>query len=117
MSKEFNKYEYNKLCAEFMGYEYYGWNHPFHKKDVSKRGYWAKKNAKSHDIRLNVLFNPLRFDSDWNWIMEVVGKICTVYKDTPITSVHLLNHPIFTPKEAVVQAIWEFLNWYNEQKS
>lgn len=95
----------------------------------------------------------LKFDSDWNWIMEVVEKIKSL-KETKgkgagtlmVNKFEMSNYSVLIGfengdyygsiyvghtdngkyyksqkdvnnlKEAVVQAIWEFLNWYNEQK-
>jgi hypothetical protein len=48
--------------------------------------------------------------------MEVVEAIAVYYKDKEIPQIHLLNQPIFSSKEAVVQAINQFLIWYNENK-
>jgi histidinol-phosphate/aromatic aminotransferase/cobyric acid decarboxylase-like protein len=88
--KPFNKEEYNRMCAEFMEWDY-----------IEKK-----------------------FDTDWNWIMEVVEKI-QYYKALIISINHCeiyfmpndgirINVGGRTTKEAVVQAIWEFLNWYNQ---
>lgn len=83
--------DYNKRCAELLGWE----------NDTS-------------------LLN-LRFHSDWNWIMEVVDAIekvawvnikgCAV----DISTIVNLNAP--TKKEAVVQAINQFLIWHGTQSS
>lgn len=62
------------------------------------------------------------FHSDWNWIMEVVEAIekkaawvsikgCAV----DISTIANLNAP--TKKEAVVQAINQFLIWYEQNKT
>jgi hypothetical protein len=61
-------------------------------------------------------YDLLKFDSDWNWIMEVVRAIAMYYTDKEVPQVHLLNQPIFTPKEAVVQAINQFLIWFKQNK-
>jgi predicted phosphohydrolase len=67
----------------------------------------------------------LNFASDWNWIMEVVEKIEDIYRIQPIQIAgtrclihtnHTFNVYRSSKKEAVVQAIWEFLNWYNKNK-
>lgn len=127
---EFNKTDFNKQCADFMGYQYFGWNHPNHQKEVSSRGYWAKKGAKIHNAKLNVRVNPLRYDFDWNWIMEVVEKIESLGYWVCIQNTYIgfgkkndessflsysFSNMRTTKKEAVIQAIWEFLNWYNNQ--
>ena len=107
--KPFNKEEYNKLCAELLG---------LHRSDKVAI---YKMTAYPYDF--------LRFDFDWNWIMEVVEKIeslgfmfnifqqdALIEKDNKfIVVTHAIK--VKTKKEAVVQAIWEFLQWYNNQKS
>ena len=117
--KPFNKEEYNKLCAELLG---------LHRSDKVAI---YKMTAYPYDF--------LRFDFDWNWIMEVVDKI-----NDPDNGIMVSIHPnscMITDngrrgkwsinaisnivriidakdrKEAVVQAIWEFLQFYNQQKS
>lgn len=134
--KPFNKTEYNKLCAEFLGWTYYGWNNPLHNSSISKQGYWV--NEKSISIKLSdrIRKNPLIFDFDWNWIMEVVEKIekelpniyfqiedneCYVFDISKFDDTQMF--PIImsdignSKKEAVVQAIWEFLQWYENNKN
>ena len=62
----------------------------------------------------------MQFHSDWNWIMDVVDAIekkswvnikgCAV----DISTIANLNAP--TKKEAVVEAINQFLIWYEQNK-
>jgi len=107
--KPFSKVEYNKLCAEFLG-----WNYLISGVYKDELTIYKKEE--------------LKFDSDWNWIMEVVEKIekeCGVSivggpVKKPTCVIYLGNLKAKSgqgnsKKEAVVQAIWEFLNWYNEQ--
>lgn len=89
--------EYNKRCAEFLG--------------MDNDAFLLEKQ-----IEKNTAICHLNFHSDWNWIMEVVEAIVIYYKDKEIPQIHLLNQPIFTPKEAVVQAINQFLIWYEQNK-
>jgi hypothetical protein len=70
----------------------------------------------------------MKFHSDWNWIMEVALKIRsmqpfeTIYNDEmsilPFVELRskLVKAGLHFNKEEVLQAIWQFLNWYNEQK-
>jgi hypothetical protein len=117
----FNKEEYNRMCAEFLGGTLYKmeaplnpqwFNLPFQKKGIPE--------------------GLLKFDTDWNRIMEVVDKI-----NDPENGIMVSIHPnscMITDngrrgkwslnsisnivrvidakdrKEAVIQAIWEFLN-------
>ena len=118
--------EYNKMCAEFLG-----WTIdqdeiltvPEECK-VKPQIYWpAYKN--------------LLFHSDWNWIMEVVEAIeklkfnvritiaCIKIENafdndsnlSPIYKFHSIQGEFESKKEAVVQAINQFLIWYNEQRT
>ncbi len=119
--KPFNKEEYNIMCAEFMGGV----------KEVIPEGGLA--GYKEGTVLWSYLFSShkdpvtyLDFDDDWNWIMEVVEKI-QFYKALIISINHCEIHFMpndgirinvggRTTKEAVVQAIWEFLNWYKKQQ-
>lgn len=108
---QFNKEEYNKMCAEFLKWE----------------------------VEMPEDLN--QFDSDWNWIMEVIDKIeitsmdfhgrfrvfissdnCCINATNLDTSRETRCYAYFndcygaSKKEAVVQAIWEFLNWYKKQR-
>ena len=73
----------------------------------------------------------MRFHSDWNWIMEVVEaieKLGYYTKNECIRNVNYFNiyelknnEETFygsgnnSKKEAVVQAIYQFLKWYNNE--
>ena len=125
--KSYNQKEFNKLCAEFLG-----WN--------LEDGYY---NRDMHHEYSFVKDDELKFHSDWNWIIEVVEKIenlrgvtvetnnnwvgeftivirCSGYSGTYYKSINKprVSHgqDFRTKKEAVVESIWQFLNWYNEQK-
>ncbi len=77
-----------ELIARFMGYEYYGWNSEFHRaKPEYTSGYWGLKGAKVHALKIqgSMLFNPLKYNSSWDWLMPV-GKRCqdvTTAQDYP----------------------------------
>ena len=134
--KEFNKEEYNKICAEFLG-----WKEDFaHESDkygyiqtidghitpfINLGGHESNRSMYIHSI------SQLKFDLDWNWIMEVVEKIETLFDGfvlfkiedescfVAVTGVQNYNNytTMATKKEAVVHAVWHFLNWYKENKS
>ena len=133
--KPYNEQEFNKLCAEFLG-----WKEDFaHESDEygyiqTVDGYMTPfinvdiihSIISEYNISENIhSITQLKFDSDWNWIMEVVEKISINYDWSiekvvgvyqvliPISQTNVINT---NKKEAVVQAIWQFLNWYNEQK-
>jgi hypothetical protein len=115
--KDFNKEKYNKLCADFLGCS------------QRKFGFWNGEGKLIQSKSL-LLTSDLRFHSDWNWIMEVVEKIETLFDGfvlfkiedescfVAVTGVQNYNNytTMATKKEVVVQAIWEFLNWYNINK-
>ena len=127
--KPYNEQEYNKLCAEFLGGKIKedGWNFCLTDFGVKYCGYGFHEGFE------------LKFHSDWNWIMEMVEAIeklkfrfeialnevnlyciseekrfsCAInYHDCENygEEIHL------TKKEAVVQAINQFIDWYNKQK-
>lgn len=96
--------EFNKRCAEFLGGVY----------DSDMTKYWFHL-----PVKWDGLFPPttedLKFHSDWNWIMEVVEAIQMLETKYTVSTDELLGLQLRTSKEAVVQAINQFLIWYNEQ--
>lgn len=109
--------EYNKRCAEFLGVKF-----EIHSST------WRYKN---------LIVTELLFHSDWNWIMEVVAAIERLNENRYYVSIlesecsiidkqaaeneenPFMIEPVATcleatsKKEAVVQAINQFLIWYN----
>lgn len=124
--------EFNKRCAEFLGAIY--------SENAEAWGFGNAKNIGSkkyngvmyHNIIEAERFEKeLKFDSDWSWIMEVVEAIekldkieDSVYRVTTfcnICKIDTSNGEIawsksVTKQEAVVEAINQFLIWYNEHK-
>lgn len=98
--------DYNKKCAEFLGYIYYpDW-------DLFRLG---------HDVNNSPVKqykpNNLKFHSDWNWIMEVVEAIEKSHawvkiRGQAVDISTIANTCASTKKEAVVQAIYRFLIWH-----
>lgn len=141
MNKEFNKSEYNKMCAEFLGKDKKGddvtWTFP----EYLNGKLWVDEHffdgTDEYCGRRQTSISELKFDSDWNWIMEVVEKIndrengisvsihpnsCLITNygtrgkwnlNTSANLVRVIDAK--NRKEAVIQAIWEFLMWFNEQ--
>ena len=131
--KPFNKEEYNRMCAEFMGLV---------EAKPYKTAYTTNNSTNLPASFLELVHSEMegeswyvypKFDTDWNWIMEVVDKIESLGYYTNILSadndskrhtMHIVEvHKseeytefIDSKKEAVVQAIWVFLNWYNQQQ-
>ena len=125
--------EYNKRCAEFLG-----WKETTEQFKID----WVGCKTKERLDRLNKQYIPIlekngdvlfpdfsviNFHSDWNWIMEVVeaienrGIVVLIGKNTCVieqtygkTTIELPSIKKNSKKEAVVEAINQFLNWYNE---
>lgn len=115
--------EYNKRCVEFLGWRK---THP---------------NIKNWHIYITLIgsisYDKMLFHSDWNWIMEVVEKIQTLDKLGGIVMIqqgrcritsrmagdntvyadvsYYYLHGMRKQKEAVVQAIHQYLIWYNNE--
>lgn len=121
--KPYNEQEFNKLCAEFLGAIEY----------IPKPWYYFPQYKQHHYFPNRTYPNRftvsmMRFHSDWNWIMEVVEKIenlgfqfagrkSTYYVvDENTGGAEIIAITASTKKQAVVEAIWGFLNWYNEIK-
>lgn len=72
-------------------------------------------------------YDMMKFHSDWNWIMEVVEKI-QYYRACIISNNHCEIHMMRTDnitsinigarstQLATIQAIDQFIDWYNKQK-
>jgi hypothetical protein len=107
--------EFNILCAKFLGwyYENFVW-----KSIISHNGGFMAISKT----------DKLEFHSDWNLIMEVVENIEELKINTSLTNKYFnimsVNNQTgitlgssknaTTKKEAVIQAIWQFLNVYNK---
>lgn len=150
MNKEFNKEEYNKMCAEFIGWELHlaknalNWPDGTFMEWDDEEEFWIMNPTEefkkfrivchTEEVGLGYRFklfdqyyykSGLRFDEEWNWIMVVVEEIENLVNSrVDIDSSHVLiqYNDWFTiiqkesKKEAVVEAIWEFLNYYKENK-
>jgi hypothetical protein len=103
MIKEFDKDEYNKLCLKFMDLKY---------KNSNKA--WVLWPEISENW---ISTSNLKFHSDWNWIMKVCGKIYKILDPSDSRKHDIKAKVGALQKDAVVLAIWEFLNWYNENKN
>jgi hypothetical protein len=120
--------EYNKRCAKFLGYI---------NTTPTDKDFDIYHNEKGMIIgnKIHTMIEPMsaKFHSDWNWIMEVIKSIQKIiikndeefciefYQGLPnksktFVSIGELGTESEDPKEAVVQAINQFLIWYNTQK-
>ena len=103
--------EKNKIIAEFMGYI----------KNTPSKDFFQHPTEKNRYDRIEFL----SYDSDWNWLMEVVEKIESLGYRIEIVKhigrIYLSNKETIiisenTPKiEAVYIACVEFIKWYNNQ--
>lgn len=113
---------YNRLCAQFLGGKY-----------SSKYEYWDFLPVKWYR-NFYLKTEDLEFHSDWNWIMEVVEaieKLNDNFYFVKINTGGCFIHPLNdtkdykgicyqagkTKQEAVVQAINQFLIWYEQNKT
>ena len=126
--------EYNKRCALFLGAISNKHKHcfyPMEDDELNLSFYIFDESIFSNNEGSTWKIKDLKFDSDYNWIMEVVEEIEKIkdgqgYRwrvDTYLESCSISNTHNFTAfitinstskKEAVVQAINQFLIWYNE---
>jgi hypothetical protein len=113
--------EYNKRCAEVLGYQV-----------MSEKSFLMYEYPKGTDLSKVWVDAALVFHSDWNWIMEVLQKIEDLNYSVEVCNIGARNYVCYirsggveavysrileTKKEAVVQAINQFLIWYNENKT
>jgi len=109
--------KYNETCAKFLGFV------PKKYKETDIDIIWCDKDGWP--------VGELKFDSDYNWIIKVVEKIETLkdeqgYRwrvDSYLESCLISNTHNFdatvtvhstSKKEAIIQAIYQFLMFYNE---
>lgn len=106
-----NPIENNKLLAEFLGAKQYDAEDDFVYFDETD-------NIFSNDT---ISLKSLKFNTDWNWLMQVVEKIESLdiyyskyidYNSSMFTSGKI---ELSTKIEAVYNACVEFVKWYNTQ--
>jgi hypothetical protein len=162
--RDFNKEEYNKMCAEFLGWELHlaktalNWQDGTFMDWDDEEEFWIENPTEEfkqfrivchpeevglgYDFKLFKSYHyesGLKFDSDWNWIMEVLEKITKIgwnwelidfngtVKEEKCFKCSIFNLEFNTPfnkfsfessnsKEAIVHTIRYFLNWYKENK-
>jgi hypothetical protein len=106
----------NRLIAEFMGYSL---------DDENLNSYSILKNGIFNYIRLD----NLKYNSDWNDLMEVVEKIeslgysfrvegsTVIVKHTDSEFKEMFGYSeTYSKIEAVYNAVVEFIEWYNSAK-
>jgi hypothetical protein len=116
--------KFNKKCAEFLNWE-------IEKNEIVSVPEYSNINPTIY----YPAYENLLFHSDWNWIMEVVEaiesktingypfvftmQIHDVFIENPMVldNSYVVQIPIKkSKKEAVVEAIDQFLDWYNQNK-
>ena len=131
--------EYNKRCAKFLGAidNTHEWGFMLQPNELNLSFDLFNKKLFSNDEGSGWFVKDLKFHSDWNWIMEVVEKIQTLDKLGGIVMIqqgrcritsrmagdntvyadvsYYYLHGMRKQKEAVVQAINQFLIWYNNE--
>lgn len=119
------QHQFNKKCAEFLGWTYITWNDT--NNENIKPGWWSKipHNKITPHLYKGRSTRDLRFHWDWNWIMMVVIKIEKLsngYKQFHIVSnssylnggdIGSFDNPD-GKKEATVLTINQYLNEYNK---
>lgn len=105
-------HQYNKKCAVFLGWK---------NKGMVNLELWVPT-----EHRHGIMTSDLKFHSDWNWIHEVLDKIDTIgqcgwMKNHAVIfvdgkTISLVSVKQFKRKEAVIQAMNQFIDWYNKQK-
>lgn len=118
--------EYNRRCAELLGKDKKGddvtWTFPSY---LNGR-LWVDEHFFNNDDdycgRRQTEIHELKFHTDWNWIMEVVEKIESLAKEEKVKNWSRQNKNIFdfklteSKKEVAIEAINQFLTWYNANK-
>jgi len=127
---EDEKKKFNQDCAELLGFKC-SVNEQYELPNMMV--FPPTKNSNLCHSAKVCCVEDMQFDSDWNWIMEVVEGISEL---DVVASFQIENPTIYiwasseestfkdiqvdifnkTTKEAVVQAIKEFFDWYNNNK-
>jgi|LakMenE01Jun11ns_1017448.scaffolds.fasta_scaffold9942154_1 hypothetical protein len=133
-----NIIENNKLIAEFMGYKLMpcnnglAWESPHTKVIDDKFNLHGKLFHTKGSTHYDYANSYLKFDSEWNWLMEVIQAIeekgfvvairgisCAIYpllKDNPEDYISSFVCGNLSRKiDIVYSAIIGFIKWYNQQ--
>ena len=102
--------EYNKRCAELLGAEHY----------IPKAWYYFPQYREHYYFKNRYYPNRftikmMKFHSDWNWIMEVVDNILEKCSNLDNMEIYYKILDAFPKKEAVVEAINQFLTHYENE--
>lgn len=113
--------DYNRRCAELLKWDLW---------ETDNSAFIPPKNFDEELERIYeaLYVEDLKFHSDWNWIMEIVEAISVKFGEPPLfkevyqkwlyEDKGAEDFMIFRlPKEAVVQAINQFLIYYNNENN
>lgn len=104
--------DYNRLCAEILGFKRF----PIKDKNDGfiidwNNGFVPYKSCTAE----------LKFHYDWNWIMQILKHIreiinvkLNIHDFECVKAMNLNLNPYDYDKEQVVEAIYQFLIWYNK---
>lgn len=108
------------ICCEFMGLKpvlesidgTYAW---------SDQPWFSTRNA-TYERTMNDIVNYAKYDSDWNWLMGVAGKINDLVGDDPkllyMHNLRIIENALrLVDIDAVFLAVVEFIQFYNKSKS
>jgi hypothetical protein len=113
--KQFDIKEYNKMCAEFLGYVNLTPDDP----DFDFYEHPTEPVKLGEHVRKTLEPASMLFHTDWNWIMYVVEKIFTTEFERYLLLQYcaVIQQTLSTArKDLVVEAICLFMEqWYQEQ--
>lgn len=95
--------EYNKNVYRFLGYEY----------SSSDKIFYFVIHPETR--KLEELNFDRKYINNWNYIMKLVEAIQMLETKYPVSTDEVLGLQLRSSKEAVVQAINQFLIWHNAQ--
>jgi len=95
--------ENNKIIAEFMG-----------KKELIKESQFLAMEHKSHNP---TIIEYLKYDTDWNWLMEAIEKCreMQIFGSQRLID-NIDNRLLKLDLLATYSNVVDFIKWHNEQK-
>lgn len=122
MNMSSEELEFNKKCAEFLGWTYISWQEG-EKRNIPPG--WYKKIPKvfhhklKHQYYVGRSTKDLDFHWNWNSIMDVCKHIYEINDESTLTSSKILLDIRLTLayalKEETISHINKFIEWHNEK--
>lgn len=116
----------NELLAEFLGFEkvkFLDNSYVFIIPDNLSHNEYKNLTLENDEEVVAWSAEHLLFHKDWNWLMQVVGKIENLENSLKNETNEefkqfqkILSLPIYTKIEAVYNACVEFVKWYNQNE-